>query len=249
MLQEAKLTPTEKKAIQASLRRSKKTKINLKDIPERDQAQTPPYALLPLLPYLPKDWIVWESAAGKGLLAEAITALNKNVVIESDLLTGTDFFKTPVKATAQVQVTNVPFSIKFDWIERSYENRQPFALLMPFETWAAARAQRQFQQMGVNVILLNRRVNFYMPYKGWEGQGSDFPVAWFCWGLPFLKEPVTYGYIPNPSPKAGLLPKWMVTPLTRAEIRKGASRASDRKAIKTAMTTGGLYDLSWRQAE
>jgi hypothetical protein len=144
-----------------------------------------------------------------------------------------------------VQVTNPPYSIKYDWIERSYDNHQPFALLMPFETWAAATAQALFQRFGINVILLNRRVNFYMPYKGWEGKGSDYPVAWFCWGLPFLKEPVTYGYIPNPSPKAGLLPKWMVSPLSRAEIRRGAESMSDKVAIKQAAnSTNGVLAYS-----
>lgn len=253
MIGEARLTKKEQAALAHSLRVSKKTKINLKDIPERDQAQTPPYALLPLLPYLPKDWTVWESAAGKGFLAEAIYGLNGNFVIETDLLTGTDFFAAEKRG--DIQITNPPYSLKYEWIEQTYKNDQPFALLMPFETWAAARAQAMFQRYGVNVILINRRVNFYMPHKGWQvdkngdpikvfdpttgkwksKKGSaDYPVAWFCRGLPFLREPVTYGYIPNPSPKAGLLPKWMVTPMSRGEIRRGASSVSDRNAIMQA---------------
>ena len=31
-----------------------------------DQCQTPTYAVEPLLPYIPKEWLVWESAAGEG---------------------------------------------------------------------------------------------------------------------------------------------------------------------------------------
>lgn len=234
-IMEARLTKKEQAALNHSLRVSrKKTKINLNNIPIRDQAQTPPYALLPLLPYLPKDWVVWESAAGKGFLAEAIMGLNGNFVIETDLLTGTDFFTAGTRG--DIQVTNPPYSfpLRYEWIEQTYKNNQPFALLMPFETWAAARAQAMFQRHGVSVILINRRVNFYMPYKKWEGKGSDYPVAWFCRGLPFLREPVTYGYIPNPSPKAGLLPKWMVTPMSRKEIRRGANSVSDRNAIMQA---------------
>jgi len=35
-----------------------------------DEFQTPKYALDPLLPFLKKDWIIWECAWGKGSLAK-----------------------------------------------------------------------------------------------------------------------------------------------------------------------------------
>lgn len=255
MLREARLTPGEQKAIEKSLRISKRKppKANLKNIPARDQAQTPPYALLPLLPYIPRDWIVWESAASKyGFLGEAIRSLNGNVVMESGMeSTGDDFFKT-TRNTAHVQITNPPFSLKYEWIERSYDNRQPFALLMPFDTWAAARAQAQFQRFGMSIIILNRRVHFHMPNLGWgefdengdpkkiwddEKQKyvthisrSDYSVAWFTWGLFNLKQPVTYGYIPLEKD----LPRWMVRPRHRGEITVGAKSIEDRLAIRQA---------------
>ena len=255
-LKVAKLTHKEQAAVELSLRRSKRkpSKSNLKNIPERDEAQTPPYAILPLLPYLPKDWIVWESASSKyGFLGEAIRALNGNVVIETGLkLDGTNYLTVPPKTTAQVQITNPPFSIKYEWIERSYDNNQAFALLMPFDTWAAARAQRQFQRFGMNILILNRRVHFHMPNLGWgefDEKGdpkkvwdeekekyvthvsrSDYSVAWFTWGLPFLKESVTYAHIPLEKH----LPRWMVRPTHKREITQGAKDMSDRLAIRHA---------------
>lgn len=254
-LQEARLTKKEQADLDASLRRSKRkpAKSNLKNIPARDQAQTPPYAILPLLPHLPKDWIVWESAASKyGFLGEAIRALNGNTVIETGMeSTGDDFFKI-TRSIAQVQVTNPPFSLKYEWIERSYDNHQAFALLMPFDTWAAATAQRMFQKFGMSIIILNRRVHFHMPNLGWgefdedgepkkvwdEEKGkwvthvsrSDYSVAWFTWGLPFLKEPVTYGYIPLEKH----LPRWMVRPNHKREITQGARSMEDRLVIRRA---------------
>jgi hypothetical protein len=253
-LREAQLTRMEREALDKSLRVSKRKppKSNLKNIPARDQAQTPPYALLPLLPYIPKEWIIWESASSKwGFLGEAIRALRGNVVIETGLeLDGTDYLKAPPKG--DMQITNPPFSIKFEWIERSYDNRQPFALLMPFETWGAAAAQVMFQRFGMNVILFNRRVHFHMPNLGWghydeEGNPimtknartgkmehkksrSDYPVAWFTWGLPHLKEPVTYGHIPLEKH----LPQWMVRPNHKREITKGAKSMEDKLAIRQA---------------
>lgn len=251
-LKVAKLTPKEEAALKASLRVSKKkTKINLKNIPARDQCQTPPYAILPLLPYIPKDWIIWESAASSyGFLGEAFRALHNSVVIETGLeLDGTDYLTAPSRG--DVEVTNPPYSIKFDWIERAYDNRKPFALLMPFDTWAAARAQAQFQRHGMSVILLNRRVHFHMPNLGWgeydeNGEAvryqdrngkwkkresrSDYSVAWFTWGLYGLNQPVAYGYLPLPSQ----LPTWMVRPNHKREITKGVKSIEDRLAIRHA---------------
>lgn len=123
---------------------------------------------------------------------------------------------------------------------------------MPFDTWTAARAQRQFQRYGMNIIILNRRVHFHMPNLGWgefdekgdpkkiwnEKKGklvthesrSDYSVAWFTWGLPFLRQPVTYGYIPLPKQ----LPRWMVRPEHKREITKGGRSIEDRLAIRQA---------------
>jgi hypothetical protein len=232
-LQEATLTKKERDLLERSLRQSrKKTKINLKGIPARDQCQTPPYAILPLMSYIPRDWIIWESAASSyGFLGEAFRAIRGQTVIESGLeLDGTDFLTAPVKDTAQVQITNPPYSIKYDWIERSYDNRQPFALLMPFDTWAAAKAQTLFQRYGMNIIILNRRIQFHMPNMGWKGKGADYSVAWFTWGLPFLKEPVTYGYVPLTKH----LPEWMVRPEHKSEITKGARSMQDLLTIRHA---------------
>lgn len=215
-LKRSRLNKKEKDILERQLKSSrKKTKSNLKNIPARDQCQTPPYALLPLLPYIPKEWIVWESAAGEGLLAETIIKLKGNMVVETDLERGVDFFKTDMFQAWDCQITNPPFSLKFEWLERSYQLRKPFALLMPFETWAAAKAQSLFQRYGINVILFNRRVNFKMPYKEWAGKGADYPVAWFCWGFPDLQQPVTYGHIPL----VREMTNWMTQPKNRKEIK------------------------------
>jgi len=56
-----------------------------------DNFQTPPIGLNPLLQFVPKDWIIWESACGNGnLVREMINQGYK--VNSSDILTGGDYF-------------------------------------------------------------------------------------------------------------------------------------------------------------
>lgn len=146
-----------------------------------DACQTPPTALNPLLPYLPKDKILWESAAGEGFLVKKL-ALEGYRVEESELLRGQNYFDYQ-PAEWDIQVTNPPYSIKYPWLEHAYELGKPFALLLPVETLGAKGAQKLFKANGVEVMLLDHRVNFRMPNKGWEGSSAQFPTAWFCWKL------------------------------------------------------------------
>ncbi len=147
-----------------------------------DLCQTPPEAIDPLLPYLPSSWTIWEPARGEGLLVEALYDSGFEHVVTGDIQTGQNFFDYQPESW-DCLVTNPPYSIKFKWIERCYELGKPFALLLPVETLGAKTAQQFFREHGVEVIFLDRRINFKMPNLGWEGSGAQFPVAWFTFGL------------------------------------------------------------------
>lgn len=55
-----------------------------------DDFQTPPCALEPLLPYLKKEWVIWECAEGRGNLTAALRVAGYEV-FGSDVLSGQDF--------------------------------------------------------------------------------------------------------------------------------------------------------------
>lgn len=150
-----------------------------------DHCQTPAYAVDPLISQLPEHWTIWEPAAGEGYITQRLRKMGRKVV-ESDILTGHNFFdlKRPPGGTYyDAIVTNPPYSIKYDWLERCYDLETPFALLLPLETLGAGRAQRLFRSKPVRLILFDRRVNFKMPNVGWAKSSAQFPVAWFCYRM------------------------------------------------------------------
>lgn len=173
-------------------RKSKTQAIDPHVSDPRDRCYTPAYALDPLLPYLPLDAVVWEPAAGGGHLVRALEAAGRNVYA-SEITAGQNYFTYAPPVAWHMQVTNPPYSSKYQWIEHAYALGRPFALLMPLETLGAWSAQRHFRQYGVELLLLSRRVNFIMPNLGLDGGGANFPVAWFCWRL--LPAPIVYGDI------------------------------------------------------
>jgi hypothetical protein len=140
-----------------------------------DNCQTPPYAVDPILKWIPKNMIVWEPAKGKGFISDYL--ISKGYTVKTSDIEENFFNYSP--DNFDCIITNPPYSIKYKWIERCYELKKPFALLMPFETWAAQKAQKMFINYGINVVILSKRVNFYMPNAGFEGKGAQFPVAWF----------------------------------------------------------------------
>lgn len=181
-----------------------------------DRCQTPGYALPPLLRHIPAGLHIWEPAAGEGNLVRALEYYGMRVSA-SDLLTGTNFFDCPPPPGAEGTIENPPYSIKYKWLERCYLLGLPFALLIPVETIGAAFAQRLFDKYGVEIILLDQRINFKMPsHKTWEEtlkptpmfnedgspvmvlrngewkqkytSGAQFPVAWFTHGYNIGRE-------------------------------------------------------------
>ena len=158
-----------------------------------DRCGTPHYALDPLLPYIPQHWLIWEPAAGDGQICDKLMMEGYNV-FSSDILTGRNFFDWQPNQW-HCQITNPPYSTKYPWLARSYDLQKPFALLLPLEALAAGRdAQPLFKRYGIEIIVLNKRVNFNMPDAGYTGGGAQFPVAWFTWGLN-IGSPLTFGCI------------------------------------------------------
>lgn len=156
-----------------------------------DQCQTPPYGIDPILPYIPKNKIIWECASGEGLMANHLRDKGYQV-IETSLHLGQDFFQFEPLAY-DIIFTNPPYGLKFPWIKRCYELKKPWALLLPVETLGSCTAQRMFEQWGMQYLALDSRVDFKMPHNGWKGS-AQFPVSWFTHGLNLPKD-IVYGKI------------------------------------------------------
>ena len=144
-----------------------------------DDFQTPPEALKPLLPYLNKDWLIWECASGKGNL---IKGLNKAGFIH---IIGTDILQTPDYDFLRYKpeffdciITNPPFSLKQEFLARCYQLKKPFALLLPLTTFETRKRQELFEKYGIEVILFDKRINFETPNRI-EKSSSWFATAWF----------------------------------------------------------------------
>jgi len=140
-----------------------------------DDFQTPKEALFPLIPYLKKEWTIWECACGTGNLVDGLKEFGFNV-IGTDIKTGNDFLNWQPEKFDCI-ITNPPYSLKQEFLKRCYKLKKPFALLLPLTTFETQKRQRYFKKYGVQVIFFDKRINFFTPSG--NGSGSWFASAWF----------------------------------------------------------------------
>ncbi len=185
----------------------KKPKINRAGdkakVSQMDVCQTPPHALEPLYPYLKKDWLIWESAVGPEKLIQQTLESKGFIVIGTDLMYGDRYNRfTYQPIHYDIEITNVPFSIKYDWLAQAFKDGKRFALLVPYETTAAKEFKLLHKQYNhkpwtIEKLSPERRINFKMPNLGWgvtvydevkgkfvkKGDSAQMPTCWLTWGL------------------------------------------------------------------
>jgi len=163
-----------------------------------DDFQTPPEAVVPLLPYLKKDWLIWECAMNKGMIVNTLKKFGYNVI-------GSDINEYPGNSGEvhdfltwspekfDVVVTNPPYSKRYEFIKRAYELNKPWAMLMPLTTLETRKRLNLFEEYGIELLLLDDRIHFITPHNA--PSHAWFPVAWFTWKL--LPKQIVIGKVPK----------------------------------------------------
>jgi len=158
---------------------AKKLKIQMNG--RSDEFQTPPEAINPLLPYLKKDWTIWECAWGEGSLAKHLRGKGFKVTG----IPNTDFLLCEL-TNADILITNPPYSLKDKFLKKAFELGKPFAFLMPLTALEGKKRGELYRKHGIQLIIPNKRINFITPSG--KGSGAWFQTAWFCWKLNLPKD-------------------------------------------------------------
>ena len=144
-----------------------------------DECYTPEYAIHLLLPYLIKNWKIWDCAFGSGKLKDHFTKYGFEVIGEDSL----DFLEDDLNC--DVIITNPPYSKKDVFLKRAFEISKPFAFLLPLTALEGQKRGRMFKDNAIQLIIPNRRINFEIS----SGKKSSwFATAWFCWKFNLPKD-------------------------------------------------------------
>lgn len=144
---------------------------------KNDELYTPEYALDPLLKYLPRHIKVWECTDyGKSNITKVLRENGYEVI--STKKEDFDFLRDTPDFDFDCIITNPPYSLKDEFIEKCYEYKKPFALLLPITSLEGIRRGGVFKKNGLELIVLDKRI-VYMKDK----KSNWFNTSWFCWKL------------------------------------------------------------------
>ena len=151
-----------------------------------DECYTPENAIYPLLPFLNKNWLIWDCAFGTGLLAEHFNKFGYNVCGIKDY----NFLKKDSDKIANfdIIITNPPYSVKDFFLERAFEIDKPFAMLLPLTTLEGIKRSKMFRDNEIQLIIPNRRINFANPCGRKNKSSCWFATAWFCYKMGLKKQ-------------------------------------------------------------
>ena len=129
-----------------------------------DEFYTPYYAIKPILKYIKPKSTIWcpfdedESLYVKTLKAEGHTVINTHIN------QGEDFFITEVPECDYI-ISNPPYSLKADVLERLFEIGKPFAMLLGVVgLFESQRRFNMFRDNDFEIMYLNRRVDYFQDY-------------------------------------------------------------------------------------
>ncbi|MGC8579683.1 MAG: tRNA (adenine-N(6)-)-methyltransferase, partial [bacterium] len=83
-------------------------------------------------------------------------------------------------------ITNPPYSLKEEFLERAYSFNKPFAFLMPITALEGKTRQDLYKKYGLQLLIPNKRINFETPSG--KGSGSWFASAWFTYKFNLPKD-------------------------------------------------------------
>jgi hypothetical protein len=145
---------------------------------KNDEYYTPREAILPIIRYLPKEKIYWEPTDfGESEIVKVLREFDFKV-ISTHIKDGFDFLKDSPNFDFDVIITNPPYSLKTEFLRKCYEYQKPFALLLPITALEGIERGELFRKFGVEVLILDRRVNFSKTEKNvW------FNTSWFTYKI------------------------------------------------------------------
>ena len=149
---------------------------------KRDEYFTPSYAVYPIMKRLKAGATVWCPFDREDSEYVRVLSGHGFSVVYGHIQTGQDFFQTDVPDCDYI-ISNPPYSLKNQVLERLYAIGKPFAMLINFQGIFDSRQRFQmFKEHRVEMLWLSPRVA-YLTERGRLRQGVPFQSGYLCSGI------------------------------------------------------------------
>ena len=129
-----------------------------------DEFYTPYYAIEPILEYIEPNSTIWCPFDTADSLYVKTFASEGHEVIFTHIVNGEDFFEIDVPDCDYI-ISNPPYSLKREVLERLFEIGKPFAMLLGVVGLFESQARfEMFRDNDFEVLYMNRRVDYFKDY-------------------------------------------------------------------------------------
>lgn len=157
----------------------KKAMIDYMKNEKNDELYTPEYAIKPLIKYLPKNIKIWECTDyGSSNITKVLKENGYEVITTHK--DNFDFLKDKADFEFDMIITNPPYSLKDEFMEKCYEYGKPFCLLLPLTSLEGIRRGKMYRQYGIELLVFDKRCNFI--YENAK-KSNWFNTSWFCYNV------------------------------------------------------------------
>lgn len=153
-------------------------------ISKYDDFNTPEYVWDWVLPYIPRDKVVWEAFYSNGDSGAYLESKGVNVIHQD-----VDFFSNNL---GDIVVSNPPFQYKKQIIERLVLLDKPFILIVPVST-ISYQYTRKLKE--IQILIPPQRMKFKKVnketgevYENWKKHSSAFDSIFLCWKMNLPKD-------------------------------------------------------------
>ena len=140
---------------------------------KNDDYMTPKDAWENIIEYIPKDKIIWEAFYGDGKSGNYMKELGLNVIHEE-----IDFFK---EDRGDIIVSNPPFSLSKEIMERLLELDKPFILIFP-SSKINTQYFRKWKDKGLKIIIPRKRIQFIKNGNELNNK-CNFDCFYYCYKI------------------------------------------------------------------
>ena len=146
------------------------------------EAYTPRYAVDILLPYLPKDKVIWAPfSRDEHHFADYLRGLGytvHNPHFDPETGEGDDFLTYEPPFHFDLIVDNPPFKGKAKYVARAFQFGKPFALFLPFNCFGDNGIPKLFMEHDAEpqMLIPDQRTEF----ENQESKGISFKTVYIC---------------------------------------------------------------------
>lgn len=148
---------------------------------KNDEYYTPEYAIRPILKYINANSVIWCPFDTEKSLYVRLFKQNGHKVVYTHIKNGNDFFSTEPPDGCNYIISNPPYSVKGEVLQRLFDIGIPFAMLVGVVgLFESEKRYNMFKSNDFEIMYFNKRISYMNGYEEKPSINPPFSSVYVC---------------------------------------------------------------------